>query len=180
MIWDMISLLSGSNMSLWYNHYLTTWGTNLTKLLWKTWRKFLGEQEAWMRIIEGWLIPFWGTHKERSQSCNRWYKPLCTGNHPDMGPQCHFNQDQWVEFVIFASFLGTLHVNALHRDLSNLILSDLLMGEGEAEVLITIFQEHLSLQEEEGAEEEEDNALKIIWWKCFDHKWMFFANNCIM
>jgi hypothetical protein len=68
-----------------------------------------------------------------------------------------------VEFVIFASFLGTLHVNALHRDLSNLILSDLLMGEGEAEVLITIFQEHLSLQEEEGAEEEEDNALKIIW-----------------
>ena len=81
-----------------------------------------------------------------------------------MGPQCHFNQDQWVEFVIFASFLGTLHVNALHRDLSNLILSDLLMGEGEeAEVLITIFQEHLSLQEEEGAEEEEDNALKIIW-----------------
>ena len=63
----------------------------------------------------------------------------------------------------FASFLDTMHGNALHKGLFTLILSDLLMGEGEeAEALIIISQEHPSLQEEGEVEEEGDNALKVF------------------
>ena len=53
--------------------------------------------------------------------------------------------------------------NVLHKDHFTLILSDLHMeGVEEGEVLTITFQEHLSLQEEGGAEEEE-----------VEYKWYF-------
>ena len=62
-----------------------------------------------------------------------------------------------MEFVIFASFLGTLHVNVLHRDLFFQTPSDLPLGDVEEEELLEmVLQEgdNHSLLEGEGGEEE--------------------------
>ena len=82
-----------------------------------------------------------------------------------------------MEFVIFVSFLDILLENVLHKDPFILNLLDLPMGEEEeAEVLIITSQEHLSLQEEGGAEEGEDNDMKEklrTWWKKMSFVWEY-------